>query len=159
MKPKSIFLNLTLVVVMSLFLVGQTLGKEAATKEECVAKVQQAVKLLKEVGPDEAIKKFIDRNGPFVWKDSYVFCVDNDQAKMLAHPFPGAVGMNFLHWKDAEGKEPFVDILKMAADKGEGWKSYMHLPPGAQKALLKTTYFVFEPESKLIVGAGYYTFE
>ena len=159
MKLKSIFLSLTLIIMMAVSLAGPGFAKEVANKEECVAKVKEAVKLLKEIGTDAAIKKFVDRNGPFVWKDSYVFCVDNDQAKMLAHPFPGAVGINFLRWKDADGKEPFADILKIAASKGEGWKSYMHLKPGVPKALLKTTYFVFEPESKLIVGAGYYTYE
>jgi len=159
MKVRSIFLSLTLIIMLAVSLAGLSFAKEVATKEECAAKVKEAVKLLKEIGPDAAIKKFSDRNGPFVWKDSYVFCVDNDQAKMLAHPFPGAVGIDFIHWKDADGKEPFGDILKTAAGKGEGWKSYNHLKPGSPKALLKTTYFVFEPKSKLIVGAGYYTYE
>jgi hypothetical protein len=42
---------------------------------------------------------------------------------------------------------------------GEGWISYNHLKPGAPNPLLKTTYFEFEPVSKIIVGAGYYTYE
>jgi len=159
MKPKSTIFTSVLIIMMLAAFSGLSFGKEVANKDECVAKVKEAVKLIKEVGIDAAGKQISDRNGPFVWKDSYVFCTDNDQAKMLVHPFPRAVGMNFIKWKDADGKEPFIDILKIAAEKGEGWKSYMHLKPGAPKALLKTTYFEVEPDSKIIVGAGYYTYE
>jgi len=79
---------------------------------------------------------------------------------MVAHPYPPAVGMDFINWEDTDGKKPFVDILKIANSKGKGWKSYMMFPkPDALKPLLKTIYFELEPESKIIVGAGYFKYE
>ena len=61
-------------------------AKESATKEECVIKCHEAAALITSKGLDTAIKEISDPNGPFVWKDSYVFLMNLD-GKMLAHPF------------------------------------------------------------------------
>lgn len=138
---------------------GTCLAQEIATKEECVAKVGEAVKLIKEVGLEEACKKIMDKGGPFIWKDSYVFFTDNKEAKVLAHPAQNFVGFPLKKYKDAEGKSPFTTVLETVKTKNEGWQTYMHLKPGAPKPLLKTIYYVLEPESKTIVSAGYYKYD
>ena len=160
MKNNSKIFSPIFIIMMLFVLCGQSLGQDVASKNECVDKVKKAVKLIQDIGVDAACKKISDFTGPYVWKDSYVFCTDNDQAIMVAHPFPGARGVEFINWEDAEGKTPFVDILKIANSKGKGLKSYMMLPkPDAPKPLLKTIYFELEPESKIIVSAGYYKYE
>lgn len=160
MKHNTMIFRLTLIIMMFFFLCGQSLGQEAASKDECVAKVKEVVKAIHEIGIAAVCEKVSDFTGPYVWKDSYVFCADNDQAKMVAHPYPPAVGMDFINWEDTDGNKPWVEILKVANSRGKGWKSYMMFPkPGAPKPLLKTIYFELEPESKIIVGAGYFKYE
>jgi cytochrome c len=159
MKARKTVLGWALISVAVFCFAGAGLAQEIATKEECVAKVKEAVKLIKEIGAEEACKKIMEKGGPFIWKDSYVFCTDNKEAKVLAHPAQNFVGFPLIKYKDADGKEPFTDILETAKTKGEGWQSYMHLKPGAPKPLLKTIYFVLEPDSRIIVSAGYYKYD
>lgn len=131
------------------------LSQEKATREECVAKVEEAVKEIRETGLDSALKKIDDRKGPYVWKDSYVFCVDDGEGKLLAHPFAQRKGYPMKNYRDAEGKQPFVEILEVANSKGKGWKSYKFETVG-EAPKLKNSYFVKVPGEKVIVGAGYF---
>jgi len=159
MKMHSAVLSSILAAVIIFSFTGFALAKEKATREECVTKVKEAVKLIQKIGTEAAFKRIMDKSGPFIWKDSYVFCLDDKDAKIMAHAFPRVIGMPLKSWKDADGKQPFTEVLEVSGTKGEGWKSYMHRKPGARKPLLKTIYFIKEPASKTIVGAGYYKYE
>jgi len=44
-----------------------------ATKQECVAKTKEAAQVIQREGIEAALKQINDRQGPFVWKDTYVF--------------------------------------------------------------------------------------
>ena len=69
---------------------------KAATKYECVAKCKEAAQLVTDKGIDTAIAEINKKDGPFVWKDSYVFMMDLE-GKMLAHPIkPDLIGKNLL---------------------------------------------------------------
>ena len=159
MKRRRVFCGSVLIVLLLIFLNGNSLAGDKATREECEAKVKEAVALIENEGTDAAFRKIMDPNGPFVWKDSYVFCIDDKDAKMLAHPAPRALGFPFLKWRSPDGEAPFEEILEVASSEGKGWKSYMHLKLGETEAFKKTVYFQMEPESRVIVGAGYYHYE
>jgi hypothetical protein len=75
----------TLVLLFGLFLAANVVAAEKATKDECVAKTKEAAKLYSEKGEAATIKEINNKQGKFVWKDTYVFMTDLD-GKMLAHP-------------------------------------------------------------------------
>ncbi len=125
-----------------------------ASRDECLAKVGQAVKEINQKGLEEALKTIDDPKGVYVWKDSYVFCFNDEDGNLLAHPFFKSKGYPMIKYRDADGKQPFIDILKIAKSDGTGWKSYMFDQSG-QAPRLKKTYFVLVPDKKVIVAAGY----
>ena len=82
-------------LVVELCLAGNVFA-ESATKDECVAKCEEAAQLVTDKGIDAAIAEINKKDGPFVWKDSYVFLMDLE-GKMLAHPIkPDLIGKNLL---------------------------------------------------------------
>jgi signal transduction histidine kinase len=148
----------TLALLFGLFLAANTVAAEKATKDECVAKTKEAAKLYSEKGEAEAIKQINDKQGKFVWKDTYVFMTDFD-GKMLAHPMsPALVGTNVLGMKDKgePGKLLFKEFSEVAKGKGEGWVDYMWTNPGDPKPRKKTTYVYRVPGKNVYFGAGIY---
>lgn len=129
-------------------------GQAGATRVECVARVDQAVKEINEKGLETALKNIDNPKGAYVWKDSYVFCINDEDGNLLAHPFVSRKGFPMKHYKDAEGEKPFIDIIRIANTDGKGWKSYMFEQSG-EAPKLKKTYFVKIPNENVIVAAGY----
>ena len=60
-------------------------AQDAATPVEVVAKVRAAAALLAQQG-QSGLAAIKERNGPFVFKDSYVFASDCGAGVILAHP-------------------------------------------------------------------------
>ncbi|MCP3888692.1 MAG: hypothetical protein GY702_07435 [Desulfobulbaceae bacterium] len=141
-----------LVVLSALPVISQ----EKATKEECVTKVNEAIELVQKQGVDASLKQFMDKSGQYIWKDSYVFCIDNNVGKMLAHPSPRFLGFPMKNYKDADGKAPFVEVIEVANSKGSGWKDYQFIERGQTEILSKKIYFAKVPKENIIVCAGYY---
>ena len=104
MRRLSVILGLVLAIFLVFSLVGPGRSEEKATRDECVAKVKQAAKLIKEIGLEAALEKMNDPNGPFIWKDSYVFAFDDVTCEILAHKSPRIVG--FMA-KDLRDVNPF----------------------------------------------------
>jgi cytochrome c len=145
---------LTVILVVTFVCFG--VAAEKATKEECIAKCKEASELIKKIGLEKAIEKMSDKKGPFFWKNTYVFCIDDVEARILAHPVENFLGFPMKRYRDANHEQPFVKVLEKAATEGSGWIAYMHLRPGTQKASLKKTYFLKVPGEKAIVCAGIY---
>ena len=51
---------------------------------ECIIKTREAAKMIGEIGLEATLKKINDKTGPFVWKDTYVFGIEDETAIMLA---------------------------------------------------------------------------
>ena len=148
----------TLALLVGLFLGAAAVAAEKATKDECVAKSKEAAKLFNEKGQAEAVKAINDKQGNFVWKDTYVFMVDLD-GKVLAHPMsPALIGKNVLDMKDkgTPGKLLFKEFGEVAKGKGEGWVDYMWTNPGDPQPRKKVTYIYRVPGKNAYVGAGIY---
>ncbi|MBF0377294.1 MAG: cache domain-containing protein [Desulfamplus sp.] len=130
-------------------------AEEKATKEECIAKVKEAAAMAKASGADATFAKINDPKGQFVWKDSYVFCIDVESGKILAHPIkPKLVGQMMKGLKDVNGKLFFVEFINVAKEKGEGWVDYMWPKPGEKEPTPKSTYVMKVEGTNLIMGAG-----
>ncbi len=156
MKRFSKVLVPVLTVIALFFIAGPCGAAEKATKKECIAKVEQAAKLIKEIGIEPALEKLMDKAGPYKWKDSYVFCMNTDMGNLMAHPFTRIIGFPMKTYKDADGKQPFVKVLDEIKTKEKGWVIYNHQPIGAETARLKLTYYLKVPGEQAVVAAGYY---
>ena len=130
---------------------------EAATKEEVIAKCEEAAKLVQEKGVETAGQAIGDKAGPFVWKDTYVFLMDLD-GKMLAHPIKPELTerTDILEVKDTDGKPLFVEFVEVAGKSGEGWVDYMWPKPGEEKPVAKSSYIYRVEGTPYFVGAGIY---
>lgn len=130
---------------------------EKATKAECIAKCREAAKMVREIGLEAALKKLNDKNGPFVWKDSYVFCIDIEKGINLAHPIlPVHAGKVVTGLKDKNGKLFFAEYVKVAKSDGEGWVSYVWPKPGEKTPSRKITYVYKVPDMNIAMLAGIY---
>lgn len=149
------------VVIMSILLMVTSLATAAwadnATQEECIAQCKKAAQLIEKNGIDAGIQAISDKNGPFVWKDTYVFLMDMD-GKMLAHPVRPQLTQKgpLLNAADATGKHHFAEFVKLANDPGQGWVDYMWPKPGMEKPIPKSSYIYRVPGTQFFVGAGIY---
>lgn len=145
-------------LIMMLLLVfsfsGNAIAEEKATKAECIAKCKEAAKQIEKIGLDAALKKISERDGEFVWKDSYVFCFNTEE--ILAHPVSFIIGMNISTIKDSNGKLYMKEMMELAKTKGEGWVKYMYLnrKSGDPTPQPKISYVLYLPEEKVALGAG-----
>jgi signal transduction histidine kinase len=130
---------------------------ETATKEECVVKCHEAASYIQNHDLEKAIQVLGDPNGPFVWKDSYVFLMNLD-GKMLAHPFKPELTKkeHCLLITDPTGKALFVHFVNLARKSGEGWVDYMWPRPGENTPRKKLTYVYRVPDTDMFVAAGVY---
>lgn len=143
-------------MMLILFFVLPIGAQEKATKEECVEKVNAAVKLIQKEGLETSLKKIMDKEGPYAWKDSYVFCIGDKVGKTLAHPMPRLIGFPMSRYRDAKGEQPFLEVIEVANKEGQGWKSYHFQGTDVQSSRLKNAYFAKVPGENVIVCAGYY---
>ena len=157
MKRSIVWLSLAIAVLVCGMLAGPVLAAESASKEECVQKCKEAVAVMQEKGIDAAVKQINDPKGPFVWKDSYVFCVDLDSVSNIAHPFnQTSLGMSLLMIKDSNGKMFYSEFVKIAKKNGEGWVTYLWPKPGESTPSTKNAYIIRVPETSYAMVAGTY---
>jgi cytochrome c len=150
-------ITITLVAVLGIFL-AVTAFADSATKEEIVAKVKEAATMIINEGQDAAFKEINNKEGKFVWKDTYVFVFDLD-ATLVARAFrQSSISKNFMMWKDFSDppKQPIKEMVDVAKDKGEGWVEYMFPKPKEQAPSKKTSFVYRVPGKNLFVGAGIY---
>ena len=155
MKTRSVVVSTVMIVLTAVFFLGNVHAGEKATKEECVAKVEAAAKLVKEIGLEPALKKIMEPDGPYKWKDSYVFCMNVDMGKLMAHPVTRFIGFPMKNWKDADGAQPFAKVIDEIDTQTKGWVKYNFRAPGAAEPGIKTTYYLKIPGENAILGAGY----
>ncbi len=144
-------------ILLALCMAVPAMADETASKEECVIECREAAALINSQGLEKAVEQIGDQDGPFVWKDSYVFLMNMD-GKMLAHPFKPELTKkeHCLLITDPTGKALFVHFVNLARSSGEGWVEYMWPKPGKDTPRKKITYIYRVPGTDLFVGAGVY---
>jgi hypothetical protein len=154
---KKTFIHLCIIVLFMLCAFGIAAAGEKATQDECIAKCKEAAELIKSKGLEAALPVLNDKGGPFVWKDSYVFCIDMDKKTNIAHPMnPKLIGQNSMGMKDVNGKMFFAEFLNVATGAGSGWVDYMWPKPGEKDPSPKSTYVYRVPGMNIFLGAGIY---
>lgn len=113
---------------------------DAATPEEVISKVRAASRFLNEKGAS-GFASFNNNDGPWVWKDSYVFVYDCRLDRMVAHPLrPDLVGRPLMQITDNNGKFIFRELCKAGDKKNGDWVEYLWTKPGAGSVSRKISY-------------------
>ena len=148
---------ISLAVCFCFMLTGLTAASEKATEDECMAKCKEAAQMVADKGLDPTLAVIMDKNGPFVWKDTYIFCIDMDKKANIAHPIkPKLIGKNLMHVKDVNGKMFFAEFINVAKSSGSGWVDYMWPKKGEKKPSPKATYVYRVPGQNVFMAAGIY---
>ncbi|KFB67807.1 cache domain-containing protein [Candidatus Accumulibacter vicinus] len=113
---------------------------DVANAEETVSKVRAAARFLHDKG-SSAYADFNQKDGKWVWKDSYVFVYDCRKDRMIAHPMrPDLVGKPILQITDNAGKYIFKELCKAGNEPRGGWVEYSWPKPGAGRLSRKISY-------------------
>ncbi|MCK5877094.1 MAG: cache domain-containing protein [Candidatus Marithrix sp.] len=150
------------ILILSLcFGVSSFADDNKATKDECIQKSKEAATMLKE-DKAAAITEIANKEGKFVWKDTYIFLVELP-GKMLAHPMKPALTEhpNLLEVPDknedkSQAKLIFEEFKTVAQSKdAEGWVTYKWTTTDGKVADKET--FIYRVEgTEMYVGAGIY---
>ena len=146
------------VLVVALLIVAMSsvaVGQDKATAKEVVAKVREAASTLSKTGD---LAPFNQKQGPWVWKDTYIFVEDCDKKVQVAHPIkPELVGTDFVSLKDTKGGTVFPKNYCEAAKKPSGvWYEYWWPKPGEKEGSRKLAYGLSVKGTPYVVNAGVY---
>jgi len=141
MLARKVFAAMTFASVMA---VGGGVATAAdpddATPEEVISKVWAASRFLNEKGA-AGFAEFNSKDGPWTWKDSYVFVYDCRLDRMVAHPMrPDLVGRPLMQITDNNGKVIFKELCKAGSDPRGGWVEYVWTKPGEGRVSRKISY-------------------
>nr|WP_141705988.1 cache domain-containing protein [Vibrio rumoiensis] len=105
---------------------------------------------------EATIKVFNDPKGPFVKGDLYVFVLDINTGKFLAHgasaELVGKLGSEVLGPDD---KPTLINILQQAKENGKGEYRYRWVNPTSGKVETKSTFY--RVLDNKVIAVGYYT--
>jgi len=144
-----------------MFLSRIATAQDKATPQEIITKVQEAASALaRSAGTRHAataLEQFDQKQGPWVWKDTYVFVVDCGSAIIAAHPMnPELIGKDATSLLDTQG-HPFFWWVCDALKKPEGiWLQYWWPKPGQKEGSRKISYALRAGSTNYVVGAGIY---
>ncbi len=139
----------TLLLTASLSVTAAEMG----TPDEAKAMSQKAAEMVNAQG-EEAFSVFSAKDGGFIEKDLYVFCMDLE-GKMLSHAVkPDLVGKNLKDF-NKYGDNLFQDMIKVASNDGEGWVDYKWPYPGSDEIKEKTSYII-KNNKDFFCGVGAY---
>jgi hypothetical protein len=151
MKASKIFAGVAVALLFSLGSVA--VGQDKATAEQVVSKVREAASALSKTGD---LAQFNQKQGPWVWADSYVFVQNCDNDRIVAHPMkPELIGQDFMSLKDTKGNALFRKDYCQAANDGV-WSEYWWPKPGETGGFRKLAYSLLVKGTSYIVVAGVY---
>jgi hypothetical protein len=132
-----------------------TPAPQAATKEEMVAFVREAVAYANLHGKDRALAEFSRKNGSFFRGVLYIYAYDYN-GTTIAHPVnPEKIGVNRLQEEDALGNW-FITDLRQAAYNGTGYATYTYINPVHNNAVEKKLGYVMKVDETWWLGSGIY---
>lgn len=139
------------------YIIGSGMYTDRLEKEFIVDAVQNAVAAIEQKGV-AAFPLFYDPTKPFLFKDEYIFVIDENGVELVNPLFPALEGRNIMELRDANGKYLIREMYNVVQKNGSGWVEYMWPKPGESIATQKYTYV---SKAKLddkwvMVGSGFY---
>lgn len=126
-----------------------------ASAQQAAAMLDKAVKAI-EADPEGTFKKITARDPAFIQDDLYVFVVDLDTSKFVAHGFnTRMVGTDFDSLKDPGGNPVGHAMLELVKSKGEAEFEYQWRNPVTSKVENKHAFL--RKAGHYLVAVGYYT--
>ncbi|BAL23309.1 cache domain-containing protein [Azoarcus sp. KH32C] len=127
-----------------------------ATPAQAKDLLERAIARVKEKGAESALASFNALNGGFMQDDLYVFAIDLDSQRFLAHgAMPKLVGTDGHELRDPKGKAIVADMVNIVSRKGAGELDYAWRNPVTDK--LETKHSFLQRVDGMLVGVGYYT--
>ena len=132
----------------------------AATKptpQMIMDKVNKACALLQKEGK-AGFSKFKGKDSEFVFAGTYIWIHDM-AGVMRMHPIKYKMdGQLLTDMKDTNGKRFFIEMNKIAKEKGSGWVDYMWPKPGEKETSKKVSFVKLcnVQGEDFIVGCGVY---
>ncbi len=106
---------------------------------------------------DEAKSRALENIKDMRYHGTEYFWVNDLEPKMLMHPVkPELNGKSVGDMKDPNGKQLFIEMVKIAREKGEGLVEYQWSKPGAAEPVDKISYVKLVKEWDWVVGSGIY---
>ena len=125
-----------------------------ATATQARALLDKAVSALDE-DRKGSLRRFQDLNGDFIRNDLYVFVVEVDSGRFLAHgATPSLVGTKGFEVKDPRGRLIVREMVDIGLREGKGELDYLWRNPMTLKFESKHTFFRIV--DGLLVGVGSY---
>jgi len=132
------------------------LAQEHATAQEVVERVRTAADALARSG-SSGLAQFNQKQGPWVWKDTYIFVFDCPKGTIAAHPVRGdLIGTDARKLKGARGVEFFPKLCEATTHPDGVWVEYWWPKPGEKEASRKISYALKAGSTHYVVGAGIY---
>lgn len=126
-----------------------------ASAQQAAAMLEKAVKAV-EADPQGTIKQINALDKAFIEDDLYVFVVDLDTSKFVAHGFnTRMVGTDFASLKDPGGNPIGHAMLELVKSKGEAEFEYQWRNPVTAKVENKHAFL--RKTGHYLVAVGYYT--
>jgi signal transduction histidine kinase len=156
MKSNRIFAGLTM-AILSAGLCAVAPAQDSATPQEVVAKVREAATTLSKTGD---LAQFNQKQGPWVWKDTYIFVLNCDKMTQAAHPLrPDLRGTEISSIKDPKGNAIFPnpkDVCEAARKPSGTWVEYSWAKAGEKEGSRKVSYLLSAKGTPYVVAAGVY---
>ena len=106
---------------------------------------------------EEAKVRALENAKDLRYHGSEYFWVNDMDTKVLMHPIrPELIGKSGSEIKDANGKQIYVEFVKIAKEKEAGVVDYMWAKPGSTQALAKISYVKLIKGWDWVVGSGIY---
>jgi len=129
---------------------------ENAAPQKAIQKVREAAAFITSAG-EEGLREFMDKNGRWVWKGSYVFVLYCEKGTVAAHSMkPKLVGKNLMGLKDTNGKLFFAEFCNAAKKPKGDWVEYTWPKIGEKTPSRKMAYVGQVPGTPYQVIAGLY---
>lgn len=126
----------------------------AATTDEAVALVKEAVQLVKQDGKEKAFAEFNKPGGRFVKGELYIVAVSLDGVVLAHGANAKMIGKDILEIRDTDGKQFVKEQTSLAKSKGSGWVDF-RWPNPVTKAIEPKSVYIEKVDDMLIAGGIY----
>ena len=130
--------------------------QSSASAAEVIQKTREAAAYLAKEG-DKGIATFKSKNAQSFWKtDGYIFVIDCEHGKLLAHPIFVLAGMPLRRMHDSLNKPLAKPLCENGSRANGGWFEAHLSRPNETKARRKMIYVRPVPDTTYQVASGIY---